>query len=201
MTKVVVRKGVSKQHKKTADRTVATYKALMPIQVASAAGVVEQRIFGDFVPEAASWPKIGVWLQTKRIEQVFVNESEIEEWRERYDQRKAEEVAAAQAASAEELEYQELMRRKAELEAKLGRPAGERRVPDFNAPQNFKPDKTVEQRIDFDGGVKDMGGIKMRDGGLPRPIELSRAPQLPQNAAEVRTKPTTVRRVAVRKKV
>lgn len=176
--------------KKTLDPTVMTYRALMPLQVGIADGSVQSRVYGDFVPEAASWKNIGIWLKTNRIQQVYVNQSEIDAWQERYNERIAEELEAKKEADQREKRLSELRAEMAALEA-----ADSKRAPDFNAEpkdRNFKPDKTVEEFIDF-------GGVKFNGTGA-KELPKTRAPQVPANTAENRTRPAPARRV-VRKKV
>lgn len=175
--------------KKTTDPTVMTYRALMPLQVCAADGTVQRRDFGDFVPEVFTWRSPGIWLKTGRIEQVYVNQSEIDAWQERYAERIAEELEAHKEAQEREKRMAELRAEMAALEA-----AEKPRTPDFNAEpkrEDFKPDKTVEEFIDF-------GGVKFNSTGAKQ-LPQTRAPQLPANTADNRTRPQ-VRRV-VRKKV
>lgn len=180
---------------KTTDPTVMTYRALMPLQVATEDGTVQKREFGDFVPEVFSWKSPGIWLQTKRIEQVYVNQSEIDAWQERYAERLAEEKAAREEADEREKRLRELREEIALLEATENKPD-----PDFNAePKNrdFAPSKTVAEKIDF-------GAVKMKNGSVPHPVELpkTRAPKIPASTAEKRvkvTKPVLKRPVAMKK--
>lgn len=171
----------------SSDPVVMTYRALKPIRVADdeTGETTHMRQFGDFVPEAATWRRPDTWLRNGFIEVVYANKSEISKWRKVYLQRVAEEDAELAEKNAEEQELQELQRRIRELE---NRKAKKAEAPDFNA----KPGKVLEEKIDF-------GGVKMASGGLPAPVQLTRAPQLPKNIGQNRAQPLTVRR-AVRKK-
>lgn len=184
--------------KKASDPTVLTYRALMPLQVATVQGKIEKRVYGDFVPEAATWPKIGIWLKTNQIEKVYVNQSDIDAWRERYDEENEEEI---QAQKDEELRQKRLAELREEMAALQGSAPQARVVPDFNAaPKNreIPNEQTVQEPIDF-SQVQDLGGVKFSGSG-PAEVPRTRAPQVPANTAENRTRPKTVRR-AVRKKV
>jgi len=175
------------------DPVIMTYRALKPMRVADdeTGETTHIRQFGDFVPEASAWRRPDTWLRGGFMEVVYVNQSEVERWRRAYEVRIQEEDAELLEQNEAELELQQLQRRIRELEnARDKAKAG----PDFNAKPD--PGTVLEEKIDF-------GGVKMAKGGLPRPVELpapTRAPLPPQNTAEIRTRPTTVRRVAVRKK-
>jgi hypothetical protein len=200
--KIVLRKpGAKPAVKKTDDPTIMTYRALMPLKVATRSGEVEERMYGDYVPEVLTWPKPGIWLQTARIEVAYINQSEYDRWRAAYEirleqerefQREADENAAEIARVEAQLRELQVKAKKVESAKLYGNPDG-------NSQQvmGFTPDPTVEQKIDF-------GGVKMANGGVPRPVELpavTRAPILPQNAGDNRTRQATVRRSATRKKV
>lgn len=186
----------AKKRVQNADPTVQTYRALAPLLVADPDGNgAHMRQFGDFVPEVSSWKNPGVYLRTAQVEMVYVNQSELDRWREDYEARTAQEDEEKADAVASQREIAELQRKILALQAKE---KGEKSLPDFNAEptsREFRPGKTREEKISF-------GGVKMKGGGIPHPVEIpsvTRAPALAQNTAENRTRPTTVRRV-VRKK-
>jgi len=204
MAKVVVLKKAKKPVRRVnRDPVVLTYRALAPLLVADAdlmdpdAGEATHfRRFGDYVPEAAQWKRIGTYLITKQLEQVHINQSELDRWWDEYLERIAEEDEEKLAELEVEQELLELQRRQEELEAKLGKkPAAPvRRIPDFNA----EPDRRkqpLEEKID-------LGGVRRVNSNIPSPVQLpsvTRAP-LPQlNSGEIRRRPTVVRK-AVRKK-
>lgn len=204
MAKTIVLKKAKKPVRRAVNRdpVILTYRALAPLLVADAdmlePGAGESthyRRFGDYVPEAAQWKRIGTYLITKQLEQVHINQSELDLWWDEYRERIAQEDEEKFAASEVEAELLELQRRQQELEAKLGKaPQPQRREPDFNA----EPDRRsqpLEEKID-------LGGVRRKDGGFPAPVQIpgaTRAPLPQSNAADIRQRPTLVRR-AVRKK-
>jgi len=54
--------------------TVKTYRALKQQNVEG-----QVRHYGDFVPEASSWPNLAVWLRSGHIEETFIDSEELEE--------------------------------------------------------------------------------------------------------------------------
>lgn len=176
--------------KKASDPTVMTWRALVPLRIADENGeTTHVRQFGDFVPEAATWKNLNLYLKTQQLEIAYVNQSEIDAWRDRYDERIAEEDEALEEAKQVEAEKIALLKRLKELEAKEGKAE---KAPS-NSHQVFE-DKTVQEKIDF-GAVK-------KQPGIPRPVELptvTREVPLPKNVAENRNRPSSTGRV-LRKK-
>lgn len=188
----VLKKTATGRVKRAADPTIQTYRALFPLNVAGEDGVVRTRQFGDYVPEVATWPKPGIWLQTRRIEVVHINQSELDRWQEDWDRRCAEEDERRLEQEENDREIERVRRELEELEA---RKAGKSQKSVPQPPQDFQPEPAVEQKIDF-------GSVRMAKGGAPRPVEMpamTRAPQIPQSVSENRVRPVQVRRV-VRKK-
>jgi hypothetical protein len=183
--------------KKNEDPTVRTYRVLVPMQVADEDGICHKRQFGDFVPEADTWKNTGLYLRTQQIEIAFVNKSELDAWREEYTQRCEEEDAAKVEAEADEQRELELRRELLALEKKKANAEKKR---DFNmghgGRNSFQPEPVIQEKIDF-------GSVKSR-GGIPRPAEMPSVPtrEVPQqkNVSENRNRPTTVRRITVKKK-
>jgi hypothetical protein len=170
---------------KSDDPTVRTYRSLTRLLVAddTEAGS-HYRHYGDFVPEAGKWPNIGVYLKGQQVEICYVNQSEIDMWREEY----AERIAAE---DGEKEEQSALAKEEAELRARLAQIQKEKMSEkDALVRDDFAPGKTEVQKIDF-------GGVKMGDGGAPHPVSIpDTTREVPQqkNVAENRTRPTTVRR-------
>lgn len=207
MSKVVVKKAVRPAghvaplpaKKKTTDPTVRTYRALAPLRVADEGGeTTHMRQFGDFVPEADKWKNVGLYLRTQQIEICFVNQSELDAWREEYAERTAAEDEEASDQKKRDAEMADLRKRMSELEKQN---IDALKPKDFNEGQNggrgFQPDPTVEQRIDF-------GGVKRTDErGMPQPVKLPSVPtrEVPQqhNVADNRTRPNSTRRVLKKK--
>lgn len=206
MAKVVVLKKAKKPVRRVAvnrDPVILTYRALAPMAVADAdmmdpdAGeTTHVRRFGDYVPEASQWRRIDTWLITKRIEQVHINKSELDRWWEEYKERIALEDEEKLAANEVEAELLELERRKRELEAKLGK---KNSPPDFNAAPDRRA-QPLEQKIDLNKPVQDLGGVRYSASGPVELPEVTRAPLPQENVGEVRRRPTVVRK-AVRRKV
>jgi hypothetical protein len=183
--------------KKNSDPTIRTYRALAPMQVADEDGVCHMRQFGDFIPEADTWKNTGLYLRTQQIEIAFVNQSELDAWREDYTERCAQDDAAKAEAKADEDREMAL---RAELRALEEKKAKEAKARDFNQGQNggrgnFQPEPVVQEKIDF-------GSVKSR-GGIPRPAEMPNVTtrEVPQqkNVSENRKRPVTVRRVVKKK--
>lgn len=199
MSKQIVLKKATPRAKKSAaaansDPVITTYRALAPLRVADEGGeTTHMRMFGDYVPEAASWPRIDTWLITKRIETVHINQSELDRWWEEYRNRIDEEDAEQDAKNEQAREIAELERRIAELK---GRPTV---VPDFNAVPDRRA-QPLEQKIDYSKPVQDLGGVNFNSAG---PVEIPAVTRAPVPASHVggnRSRPTTVRRAVVRKK-
>lgn len=178
--------------KKTTDPTVMTWRALVPLRIADEGSEkTHVRIFGDFVPEAAGWKNLNLYLKTQQLEIAYVNQSELDAWRERYDERIAEEEAADEEAKVREEERVALLKRLKELEAEEKKSPA---VPS-NSHQKFEEEKTVQEKIDY--------GAVPKQPGLPRPVELptvTREVAVQKNVAENRNRPSSTGRV-LRKKV
>lgn len=180
--------------KKTTDPTVMTWRALVPLRVGDAEGTTHIRQFGDFVPEAATWKNLNIYLKTQQLEIAYVNQSELDAWREAYEERIAEEDAVQQEAEEREAKRIELLKQLRELE-KQDAKSNSPETP-ANSHQKFEPEKTQQEKIDF-------GGVKMKDGGMARPVSLPTVTRdVPQqkNVAENRTLPSKTGRT-LRKKV
>jgi predicted oxidoreductase (fatty acid repression mutant protein) len=54
--------------------TVKTWRALKTQNVEG-----QVRHYGDFVPEAAKWPNLPVWLRSGHVEETFIDSDELEE--------------------------------------------------------------------------------------------------------------------------
>lgn len=170
-----------------ADKTVSSFRALSTITVADGDGVhTHQRVFGDFVPEAAGWKNIALYLKQNILEKVFVNQSEIDRWAVEYADRCAADDAEKFAAMAEEEEMLALKKRMAELEAKKkSAPAAKK-----STVENLVGEQTIVEKIDL-GGV-----TSKHKGTLPRPAvipSVRNTTNLP-NVGEARKAPTKVLR-------
>lgn len=187
--------------KKATDPTVQTWRALVPLLVADPDGVgAHYRQFGDFVPEVRTWRNADVWLRTGKIEVCYVNQSEIDNWREDFEIRCEEEDEAKLLANQAEAEELELRRRLAEIEARKSQRS------DFNMGYNGgshpQQDRTVREVIDFQGDKRDLGSVRSTPG-IPMTRELPRVPtrEVPQqrDVSRTRTRPSRTGR-PVRKK-
>jgi len=171
------------------DRTVSSFRALATMVVADGDGVnSHKRVFGDFVPEAAQWKNVALYLKQGQLEKVFVNQSEIDAWKEEYAERCALEDAEKNAALAEEQELAELKQRMAELEAKKAAKAKEPAAQKVTV-EDLEGEQTIVEKID-------LGGVKSRHTGMPRPAALPtvrNTTNLP-NVGENRKAPTKVLR-------
>lgn len=172
--------------KKNSDPTVQTWRALAPLRVGDPDGeTTHMRYFGDFVPEAAGWKNTAIYMKTGQLELAYVNQSEIDAWREEYESRTSQEDEEKQAAEEKAQEIAELEKRIAALRGK-----GARKVPDFNAPPTpERREAPLEERIDYTKPVQELGKVDF----------TTRAPASAASTGEVRKRPTTVRKV-VRKK-
>lgn len=172
---------------KSNDPTVRTYRCLGKLLLGDGEGVVHYRYYGDFVPEAAQWRNLPMYLKQQQLEICFVNQSELDAntaaMQERFAQEDAEK--AEQASIDEELMQIE-QQRLALLAKKEAQQNGVNPNPssDFNGeslPKNvFTDEKTHVEKIDF-GSVK-KGGI------LHKQEVPTRAVPAQKNVAENRTR-------------
>lgn len=146
------------------DPVIETYRALAPLRVAEEGSeVTHVRQYGDFVPEAAGWKNIWVYLNTKQLEMVYVNQSQLTEWKKRFVERCREEEEdrlLQQEAVAEELQLRQRLR---EIEEAKGKKVAPRPA---NSHLAAKPDVTQVEKID-------MGAVP-KQAGIPRPVALPR---------------------------
>jgi transposase-like protein len=172
-----------------AERVVQTFRALSKLTVADGDGIhTHERVFGDFVPEAEQWKNVALYLKQGLLEKISVNQSQIDEWREEYEERIAAEDAEKDAALAEEQELAELKQRMAELEAKKTAKS-EAPAPKKAAVEDLEGEQTIVEKID-------LGGVKSKHTGMPRPVALPtvrNTTNLP-NVGEARKAPTKVLR-------
>lgn len=70
-TNKVVKKAVSK--KSAGETPVKCWRALTALKVGNA-----QLDYGDLVPEAISWPNLGLYLRAEQLETVFVTQAEVD---------------------------------------------------------------------------------------------------------------------------
>jgi hypothetical protein len=181
--------------KKAEDPTVMTWRALAPLRVADeGADTTHLRQFGDFVPEAGKWRNLNTYLKTQQLEIAYVNQSELDAWRDMYAERIAEEDEALAEAKAVEEERLALMKRLRELDKQDAEKKKSEPVP-ANSHQTFEDGKTLQEKIDF-------GGIKKKGPGIPAPVELpkvTREVPVQRNVGENRTRQPSTSRV-LRKK-
>lgn len=169
---------------KNSDPTVKTFRALTPLRVGDANGTTtHMRYFGDFVPEAEGWRNLPTYLNTKQIEIAFVNQSEIDAWREMYEERIAIEDAEKAAQQSIDDEIAELRARERELLAKKKAAEGNSVNPEPSAA--FNEDTRVE-KIDF-GSVKNDGTGQLHRAAVP-----TREVPVQKNVGETRTRPNKV---------
>jgi hypothetical protein len=182
---------VTANKKSTKDPVIETYRALAPLRVADSDGseTTHVRQYGDYVPEAAGFKNIWVYLNTKQLELVYVNKSQLDEGMKRFWQRCEDEDAdrALQQESADE--ERKLRARLREIEAAKGKqgPAGARPA---NSHFAAKPEKTRVEKIDIE---------IPKQPGLPQvqPLpKVTREVPIQRNVSENRTRPTKVGRTS-----
>lgn len=168
------------------DPVIETYRALAPLRVADPDGseTTHVRQYGDYVPEAAGFKNLWVYLNTKQIELVYTNKSQLDESMKRFWERCADEDAEKmlhQEAAEEEIR---LRARLKEIEAAKG---GKKTSPVTNGrPSNSHaatPSVTHVEKIDL--------GAIPKQTGMPRPVDLPRVTRevpVQRNVSENRTK-------------
>ena len=171
----------------TNDPTVMCFRALGPMNVADPDGMgTHPRVFGDYVPEAASWKNLALYLKQGTLEKVYINQSELDRGMAELAERYAEQDADKLSALAEEEELAALEARRQELLAKRGKSDLK---PKTVEELGYEGEKTIVEKID-------MGGIKSKAPGMPRPVALPtvrNTTNLP-NVGENRKAPTKMLR-------
>lgn len=146
------------------DPTITCFRALSTLTVADEDGIgTHQRVFGDYVPEAVTWKNLALYLKQGSLEKVYINQSELDRGMAELAERYAVEDAEKLAAKEEEEELAALEARRQELLAKRGKP--EAPAPKKVEDVDISGEKTVVEKID-------MGGIKSKHAGMPRPVAL-----------------------------
>lgn len=166
------------------DPVIECYRALAPLRVSDGDGseTTHVRQYGDYVPEAAGWKNIWTYLNTKQLEMVYVNQSQLTAWKKAFKKRCEEEDAAkllAQETEAEEIQLRRRLKEIQDAKTKTGaKPAN----------SHAAPEKTQVERIDIE---------VPKQPGLPQVTPLpkvTREVPLPKNVSENRKRPTNVGR-------
>jgi hypothetical protein len=179
---VTAKKNVAK------DPVVETYRALAPLRVEDSpgCGITHIRQYGDFVPEAAGFKNIWVYLNTKQLEMVYVNQSQIDAWRERFVERCAMEDAEKRAHDEALDEERQLRARLKEIEAAKAKKVA-------TPPNSHAAPKEIT-KVE----VIDLGAVP-KQPGIPQVAPLpkvTREVPIQKNVSENRNRPNKVGRTS-----